>query len=389
MKKLLIVVISILAIEAQGQTSNSKRGDSLYLNGNYSKAIEAYQKNEDQSQLYDRIAKAYIAVGNYDAALDNYENSIAVNPKDALIKYEYAKLLAKTKKYQKASDEFYKLIDIDYRNPNYHYELGLVLEHLKDSTAQNRFFSAFQLDSTHQKTIFRIARFHVKKRHHKTANKYIDIGLSSYANNKDLISLKAQNYYWKEDYDNATIWFEKLIELNESTQFIHEKLSFCYVKIYEYEKAIEQGLIALEFESKNPTNLYILGQLYQKMEDFEKAEEYILSALKIWDVPLNSEYSKLANVYNRQKKYKEAIDAYKLAIQENPKIESSQFFLVYTKGRYYEDIDTRIKLFENFIIKFPKSMFKTSAEHRIKELKEEKFLEANKSEDSIQKTSKN
>jgi len=389
MKKLAIIVLFLLVSKAEAQSSALALADSLYLNGNYTKAIEAYQKSEDLTGVYDRIAKAYIAIGNYDAALDNYQYSIDVNPEDALISYQFAKLLAKTKKYQRSSEEFYKLIDIDYRNPNYHYELGLVLEHLKDSTAQNRFFSAFQLDSTHQKTIFRIARFHVKKRHYKTANKYIDIGLSSYANNKDLISLKAQNYYWKEDYDNATIWFEKLIELNESTQFIHEKLSFCYVRIYEYEKAIEQGLIALEFDSKNATNLYILGQLYQKMEDFEKAEVYILSALKIWDIPLNAEYSKLGTVYNRQKKYKEAIDAYKLAIQEKPNDEFTQLYLILSKNKYYKDIDTRIKLFEGFLTKFPKSDFKFTVEYHIKELKEEKFLEAGKTEDSIQKTSKN
>ena len=203
-----------------------------------------------------------MALGNYDEAILNYQKSIDSNPDNALTKYEYAKLLSKTKNYKEASDEFYKLIDIDYNNPNYHYELGLVLENLKDSTAQNRFFSAFQLDSTHQKAIFRIAKFHVKKRKYKIANYYIDIGLKTYANNKELINLKAQNYYLKKDYDKAVIWFEKLLSLNESSQFIHEKLSFSYAQLYEYEKAIEHGELALIFDPKNATNLYIQGQLY-------------------------------------------------------------------------------------------------------------------------------
>jgi len=360
--------------KTEAQTSVLSVADSLYLNGNYTKCIVAYKKIQNQSQVYSKIANAYMALGNYDEALSNYKNSIEANPDNALLKYEYAKLLSKTKKYKEALDVFYQLIDIDYKNPNYHYESGLVLEKLKDSTAQNRFYSAFQLDSTHQKAIFRMARFHVKKRHYKTANHYIDIGLKTYSNNKDLISLKAQNYYNKKDYDNAVIWFEKLIALNETSQFIHEKLSMSYAQIYEFEKAIEQGRLALEYDPNNTNNLFIQGELYERIDDYENAEKYMLQALLLQDLPLDEEYLKLASVYNRQQKYKEGIEAYKRAIEENPKDERAHFLLIFTKDQYYKDIDTRIKLYENFKNKFPKSKYIDIIDYRIAELKEEKFL---------------
>jgi len=372
--KYIIIIISLLVFKAEAQTSALQLGDSLYVNGNYTKAIKAYKKHTNSTKVYHKIAKSYIALGNFDEALLNYQKSIETNPDNALLKYEYAKLLSRTKKYKEALDAFYKLIDIDYKNPNYHYESGLVLEKLKDSTAQNRFRSAFELDSTHQKAIFRIARFHVKKRHYTTANKYINIGLSSYANNKQLISLKAQNYYLKKNYDNAVIWFEKLLTLNESSQFIHEKLSFSYMRIYEYKKALKQGEIALKLDPKNASNLYRQGLIYNHLKDYPNAEKYILQSLVLQDVPLDVEYSKLATIYNQQKKHKKGIDAFQKSIKENPNNEQTQFFLVYTKDRYYKDIDTRIKLYEAFIAKYPKSMFKPLAEKRITELKEEQFL---------------
>lgn len=378
MNRFILIIISILVLKAGAQSSALQLGDSLYLNGNYSKSIEAYMQFEKQSKVYDKIAKASMALGNYDEALLYYEKSIQSNPDNALVKYEYAKLLSKTKKYEDASTVFYKLIDIDYKNPNYHYELGLVLEHLKDSTAQNRFYSAFKLDSTHQKAIFRIARFHVKKRHYKLVNYYTDIGLETYVNNKELISLKAQNYYLKKDFENAVIWFEKLIYLNESSQFIHEKLSMSYAQIYEFEKAVEQGKLVLEYDPQNTNNLFIQGELYERIDDLENAEKYMLQSLLLQDLPLDKEYVKLASVYNRQNKFKEAIDVYKRAIEENPENIHAQFFLIYTKDRYYKDIDTRIKLHENFIAKYPKSMFKGIAENRISELKEEQFLKPGK-----------
>ncbi|WP_347923995.1 tetratricopeptide repeat protein [Pontimicrobium sp. SW4] len=374
MKNLLQILILMCFVAINAQTQTLHLADSLYLHGNYTKAIEAYKNHKNQDEVYDKIAKAYIALGNYDEALINYENSLKKNPKDALTLFDYGKLLTRVKKHKEALEVFYKLIDIDYRNPNYHYESGLVMQKLGDSTSQNRFRTAFDLDNTHQKTIFQIAKHHLTKRHHKVVDRYIDIGLSTYANNKELISLKAQNFYWKEDYGNAAKWFEKLLELNESSQFIHEKLSFCYDRVYEPEKAIEHQLIALKFDPKNATNLFILGQLYQDIDDFKNAEKYYKESLALLDKPLDAEYIKLAGVYSRQKKYKESIDAYKKAIDENPKNERAHFLSIYVKDQYYEDIDARIKLFENFNNRFPQSKFKTLVNYKIDELKKEKFM---------------
>jgi len=366
------IIVGVTILNAQ--TATLQRADSLSMHGNYTKAIEGYKSHKNQEEVYNKIAKAYIALGNYDEALINYELSLGSNPKNALLLFDYGKLLTRVKKHKEALDVFYKLIDIDYKNPNYHYESGLVLQQLRDSTSQNRFRNAFDLDNTHQKAIFQIAKHHLIKRHHETVDKFIDIGLKSYANNKELISLKAQNYYWKEDYEDAAKWFEKLIELNESSQFIHEKLSFCYDRIYEPEKAIEHQLLALKFDQKNAPNLFILGQLYQRIQDYENAEKFYLNALTLLDAPLDAEYVKLATVFNLQGKEKEAIETFKIAVDENAENQSAQFFLVLTLDKYYKDINARIKLFEDFKKKFPKSYFRSIADKKLVELKEEKHM---------------
>lgn len=374
MNRVLILLFILFGLKSEAQTSTLQLGDSLYLHGNYAKAIMAYKSYENQDKTYKKVAKAYIALGNFDEALLNYENSLNVNPKDALTQFDYGKLLAKVKKYNEALEVFYQLIDIDYRNPTYHYESGLVLQHLKDSTAQNRFRSAFNLDSTHQKATFQIAKYHLIKRHHAVVDKYIDIGLKSYANNKELISLKAQNYYWKQDYETAAVWFEKLIELNERTQFVYEKLSFCYARSYEPQKALENQLIALEFDTKNEQNLFILGQLYLKVNDYSNAEKYFKEALRIMDKPLNEEYIKLATTYNLQNKQEEAIATFKRAIAESPDNVEANFFLVLTLDKYYKDMEARIKLYENFNKRFPEHPMGQYALQRIIEIKEEKHM---------------
>ena len=381
MIRLTFLFLITIIFKTEAQSSVLKLADSLFLYGNYSKAIETYQDYNKPSEVYSKLANCYIAIGNYDEAIKNYEYSIEVNPKDALLKYEYAKLLAKTKKDKEASKIFNDLVYTDYKNPNYHYELGLVLERLGDSTAQNRFYNAFQLDSTHQKSIYRLAKYNLQKGNNSLANKYIDIGLSSYKNNKELINLKAQNFYVRKQYEKAVIWFEKLISLNESSEFIHEKLSRSYSEILEYEKAIIHCEEALTYNPENPTNLYILGQLYERIEDFSKAEKYISMSLKLQDYPLDDEYVNLGMVLNRQKKYKEALEVFSKAVKENPSSERAQFFLVFTKDQYYKDIETRIVLYEAFKKRFPESDFLSMVNYRIGDLKKEKFIKEGEKED--------
>lgn len=374
MVRYVLVVILLLGFKAEAQSSALTIGDSLLIRGNYTKAIEAYLKHKNPKQVNTKIAKAYITLGNYDKAIEYYEQQLELVTKDELVMLDYAKLLSKIKKYEQASEVLHQLIDIDYKNPNYHYETGLVLERLKDSTAQNRFYSAYQLDPTHQKAIFKMAKRHLIKRNYDQVDYYVDKGLASYANNKELISLKAQNCFWKEDYKNAVKWFEKLLELNESTLFVHEKLSLCYSRLYEYEKAIEHCKVALKIEPNNATNLYVLGKLYERNNDYENAEKYILAAITLSDIALDSEYMQLGYVYNLQGKHKEAIEAYTRATKENPKNEEAHFFVVLTKDRYYKDLDTKLKLYEEYKKKFPKSRLIVMVDKRISELKEEIFL---------------
>ncbi|WP_299114560.1 hypothetical protein [uncultured Winogradskyella sp.] len=191
MKKNLFTAL-LCAITKLVFTQNiEQKADELYALGNYSKAIEVYKSVKNPNEVYDKIAKAYVAIGNYGEGLVNYKKAITTNPENILLKYEYAKLLRNTRDYKQAEILFKSLIIKDSLNPNSHYELGIVLEKQKDSASLNAYTKAFNLDSTHQKAIFKIAKHYLVKRKYQTAHYYIDIGLESYTNNVELISLKA------------------------------------------------------------------------------------------------------------------------------------------------------------------------------------------------------
>ena len=366
----------LIIFKTEAQTSVLNMADSLFVNGNYSQAIAQYKLYETPSAVYDKIAKSYIAIGNYDLALEHYRACIKINPVDALLKFEYARLLSKTKNFSTASKTFQELILIDDKNPNYHYEQGLVLEKMQDSTAQTAFLEAYQLDKTHQKAIFKIAKNHLKKGRFSQVHELVNIGLESYPNNVKLISLKAQSYYWQRDYHKATEWFEKLLDLNESSQFIYEKLCMSYSKTFQYKKAIVYGEKVLNYDSENTDYLSILGRLHERIENFPEAEKYMLAFLKLQDVSLDKAYERLGMILNRQKKHINALEAFKRAVQENQESQSARFFVVFTKDQYYKDIDSRMQAYQAYMKRFPDSEFTNMITNRLSALKKEKFVKS-------------
>lgn len=374
MKLSLWCVFSVFTfcINAQNIKENA---DNYFANGNYTKAIETYKSLKNLDDVYDDIAKAYIAIGNYGKALEHYEKSLVAQKDNLLVTYDYAKLLTKTKNYEQANGLFLSLIGKDSLNPNYHYELGLVLEKQRDTSALQHFQKTYKLDPTHQKAIFKIAKHHLVKRNFLDAHGFVDRGLETYQDNPELISLKAQTYYHQQHYTHAIHWFNRLLELGEASEFIHEKLSLCYAQSSNYKDAIFHRKQVLRYSPNDADALYVIGMYYEQLNDFENAEEYISKALMLKDQSLSYEYQKLGTIYNRQKKYQKAIEAFQKSLKESPSNIMSEFFILRTKDAYYADLDSKINMYEAYLEKHKKSPFKSYAESRLKELKQEKFLE--------------
>ncbi|MDN3491264.1 tetratricopeptide repeat protein [Winogradskyella bathintestinalis] len=376
MKLFLWFVCLTFAVGLSAQNTNEK-ADSFYANGQFSKAIETYKSLENLDDVYVKIAKAYLALGNYGKAINNYEEAVKTDSENVLIKYEYAKLLTRTNKYNEANQLFTNLIELDSLNPSYYYELGLVLEKQKDTSAFQQFENTFNLDHTHQKAIFKIAKQHLMKRNFLDAHSFIDRGLDSYEDNIELISLKAQTYYHQEHYTHAIVWFNKLLELGEKSEFIHEKLSISYAQNSDYIEAINHRKQALRYNPYDANAMYVVGVYYEHLNNFKQAENYITKALQLKDQSLSEEYETLGTIYNRQKKYEKAINAFQKSLKEDPSNITSEFFMLRTKDEFYANVNHKIKLYENFVERHAKSYFTGFAQRRLKELKEEKFLNEN------------
>jgi len=110
MNRFILILLITVIFKTEAQTSVLNIADSLFIYGKYSKAIAQYKAYNNPSRVYHKIAKAYIAIGNYDEALINYEKGVEANPENTLLKYDYGKFLYRTKNFKKASEVFNNLV---------------------------------------------------------------------------------------------------------------------------------------------------------------------------------------------------------------------------------------------------------------------------------------
>lgn len=362
---------------AQEADSNLKKGnkviegDSLYTLGEFSKAILVFQELSEGDERELRIARTYDAMGNTSKALESYERAISLNPEHILAQYLYGKLLNRSGRLQKADSLFTVLATAAPENPNVHYYLGLVREKRKDTSYIASYSRAYEIDSNHINSVYKLARHFFDKRKFGKARIYTEAGLSKDPNSVRFLTLKAFRHYLSKDYHKAIGAYEKLIDLGQSTAQLHEKLGISFTKTNQFEKAMEQFKILINtYDDQNPKWHFLAGQTFFKLKDFENSVKHIELSIAFQEIPLENEYFELATAFRAQKQYSKEFKALQQAVKENPKSQKALYFLATSAERNFEDKKKALSYYEAYLDKFPEDgIFTEHARTRIKDLK--------------------
>ncbi|MEM6686812.1 MAG: tetratricopeptide repeat protein [Bacteroidota bacterium] len=379
MKKLFSLCIFLLIqFKVGAQSSTLFVADSLYQVGNYSKAITLYDTLETSSYINTQVAKAYKALGNSKKAIESYEKVLKVDSLNVLVLYDYGKLLFTTGKLKKSLATFEQLKVKDTLNPNFHYQVGLVKEALKQETYTQSYATAFQLDAQHQKSIYKLIKNAIQQKDFKAAKSFIAAGLKNNEEDVKIIGYQAQVWYANKKYRSALLWFEKLIKRQKATQFVYEKAAFSAYRTGEILKAITYYHEALKRDQGNYFYHSQLAKLYYQDGIIDKAEHHASQAIVGKMTDPSGDYYILGMVHLDRKEFRKAMKLFNMALEENPAYELAQLRLAQCADNYYSDLNAKVKMYERFLEKFPKAKMemKKIAEIRIRELKEEIHLKS-------------
>lgn len=379
MNRQLFLLIILLALKAEAQTSALNLADSLHAVGKYTAAIEELEKIEPRTEaVLVKLAKAQQSGGKPMAALETYRTILDENPGRVLTVLNYGKLLSTTGKLKEADSVFSSLIKEHPGNASFHYQLGLVKEKRKDSTAINYFSMTTILDRNHQQALFKVAKDHLSHRRYAQAEYFSKQGLETNPTNPSLLSILAQTHYNQKEYKPASEYFGKLVELGHGSEFVHTKLAFAYFQLEQPKEAIEQYSAALNYEEGNPDTHHSLGKLFAYTGEYEESEKHLLLAVLLKKQPVDAEFLSLGLTYKFKEDYKNALKYFNLSLEENPQNERALYERAIAADNYYEDLETKMNYYQAYLNRFEKRGDRNLvhlAKRRIKDIREELHLD--------------
>ncbi|WP_372744507.1 tetratricopeptide repeat protein [Lutibacter sp.] len=413
MKKIIIILLLVLVpLKTEAQSSVFAVVDSLLLKGNYQKALVLLENSEPKTfAIFEKTASIYQSVGNENKALSYlnkalklensetakvklaqlylaigltskamgiYENLLVKDTSNLLVANSLGKLYVSQNQPKRAEKLFRFLQRKDTLNPNYPYQIGECLDKQnKFNEMGQSYLNAYKLDTLHLKSIFELAKFFKTLRFQDSTTLFINKGLQIDANNINFNQLKANDLYFAKDFKNTLTYLKKLDSLNYVSVSTYEMAGMCYYNLQEFDLAETYFKKAIRLDPNDYTIYYRLATLYYDKKDYEKAEHYLTFSIFTAKPDIDRQYLLMGIIHKQKNNLKEAIDDFEEAYKNNYKNYKALFELATTSDLYYEDKKMALKRFQQFVAKFKRNdeIMTTYAEGRIKEIKKQYFLE--------------
>ncbi|MCG2811817.1 MAG: tetratricopeptide repeat protein, partial [Candidatus Aminicenantes bacterium] len=179
-------------------------------------------------------------------------------------------------------------------------------------------------------------------------------------------------YYGEEKFKKAIIEYEAALQLNPNLKAAFYYIGSSCIMVYrpgdDSEKNMEYGRKATDYLQKalelNPENkdiLQALGDISDKMRNFDLAEKYYLQVQKFTpDDPVS--YYNLAGFYNNNGKYDKAIEMYEKRIALNPSDPEGYLYL----AGFFQDKRKWDEAIQNHELRIMKISENTTMEEKAK-----------------------
>lgn len=280
----------------------------LYIRyGEYDKAIELY--NQISIENYKNIAETYREAKNYKKAIDTYKMIIKMYPDDALNCYiDIARTYENAENYNEAINYYSKAIEIDSGNSDYYFNIAEIYKKLENyEEAVNYYNKSIEI-------LNKPCEYH-----EKLAECYERLG--KYNN-----AIKAYKEYFKIADDRL---YQYILYINGSKLDILKKIASLYDKLNDienrnlyYEKAIKKCReLIKEYKRNKKRYLKEIADIYIKIGNKEKAFEIYNDLIKNYNKKISRNknnyglFEKQANLYLKIDDKESTLETYNKAIE--------------------------------------------------------------------------
>lgn len=410
MKKKILLILLLTIVKVEAQTSTFSASDSLFAKGRYKLALSTLDKMEDsylsnykKAVIYEsidnykkaayflekaitfkddekvklKLAKNYRTLKQSKKAIPIYEEILAKDSMNLVLKYQLGKIYIINRKPKKAIKTFQYLIKNDSINANYSYHLGLsyALNGQRDPMI-NSFIDTYIKDTTHIKAIARLANSFKQLNDKDSTQLFVNKGLALNKNHIELNKLKLNQMFRDKQFKEAIPLLLNLDTIDKKETYSMTMLGRTYYNLDSLDKA-KKYFMKLSFIDKEDfkANTY-LGHIALKQKDYSKARfNYMMSTFK-GKKKRDEEFFGLASVYLLTDKLPQAINAFKEAVSENPSNYKAMYQWAKISDDYYKDKKIAYKLYIRYIERFYEKdeVINAFVKRRIRDIKKDYFI---------------
>lgn len=410
MKKKILIVLLFAILKVEAQTSTFSASDSLFAKGryklalatldkmdgsflsnykkaviyeaidNHKKAVEFLEKSitfKDDEKAKLKLAKNYRALKQSKKAIPIYEEILAKDSLNLVLKYQLGKIYIINRKPKEAIKTFQYLIKNDAENANYSYHLGLSYAlNGQRNPMINSLIDTYVKDATHLKAITRLAKSFKKLNDKDSTQLFVDKGLALNKNHIDLNKLKINRLFRDKDYKEAVSLLLNLDTIDKKDTYSKSMLGRVYFKMDSLDKA-KKYFTKLSFIDREnfKANTY-LGHIAMMEKDYNAAFlNYTIATFKGKE-KRDEEYFGLATMYYETNKIPQAINTFKEAYAENSSNYKALYQVAKLSDDYYKDKKIAYKHYNNYIERFYEKdeVINKFVRRRIKDIKKEYFI---------------
>jgi tetratricopeptide (TPR) repeat protein len=263
----------------------------------------------------------FLIKGMYDEAIAKYREALAMDPTSTLIINNLSWALIMAGRYEEAVGELKRSITIEPKNPSANFYLGVVYWTLGDPKAAKPYLEkAVSLDPSHPYSHFYLSKVYRQEGDLKRA--IVEGELSAYILgsvwNPDVALYLGDLYGQAEMFQKAVFQYEKLLNEKEYAFDANYGLGIAYGSFGDYQKAESYLLRALDLNDEDPRVSYALGKLYSRDDKrLKKALGYAEDALK--REPTNHRFLYLVGwIYYRMGDNDKALEFMRKALAADP-----------------------------------------------------------------------
>jgi len=235
-------------------------GYKYFLQDDYSKAIEYYQKviqiKPNNPDVYSNLGVSYSALGQYQQAIEYYQKAIQINSNYVNAYNNLSVVYCTLGQFQQAIEYGQKALHLD---PDY-------------ALAYNNLGNAYNELGQYQQAI-----------------EYIKKAIELDPNLADAYYNLAISYNSLGQFQQAIEYYQKTIQINPNHTLVYNNLSITYFALGQSQQAIEYCQKAIQLDPNHANAYAILGTVYYSLGRYPEAKENLLKAKELSQTQKNYE----------------------------------------------------------------------------------------------------